>query len=117
MVDSYSHEPIDKSVYQIYKHSRSPGYIQVLSTLSRCSSIFKGIEVETEQVGHLSSKEKYTTNLWTSNWKIEFEMLVAREINGRASDSTPTTPVKKVQLFSNPEASTEKKSENGHSHS
>lgn len=96
MVNDYSHEPIDKTMYQIHRHLLSGDYSKAMAAINHSKTMLKDIHVETINPGELKGREYFHTDLWSSTWMVNRELLVIREINETKSQNNESATNKKL---------------------
>lgn len=56
VIDNYSHENVDKTLYQMYKHQNSENYIKVMDTLKKSRTMLKNIKISITNMNGLGSR-------------------------------------------------------------
>lgn len=68
VVDDYSHEPVDRSLYQMYRHRGREDYIKMIEVLRKSKDMLKDVKINITHMKDLCNKDNMDGNLWDSLW-------------------------------------------------
>lgn len=55
-MDNYSHETVDKTLYQMYKQQSTDSYLKVINTLKKSKTMLKNLKISVSSMNGLANK-------------------------------------------------------------